>query len=75
MAYYSESPWGEDRADLRMGILGSSIVNCWVSKKSKAIEPKDLIPRFSSKAEKTKAQSPEQMIEIAKAFAAIYGGG
>lgn len=73
MILYEQSPWGEERADLRMGILGSAIVNCWIDKKSKKVKPKDFIPEFGSGS--PERQSIDKQIEVAKAFAAIYGGG
>jgi hypothetical protein len=40
MAYYELEPFGEERADLRMGIETSSLVRLWADpKKAKAITP------------------------------------
>lgn len=48
MAYYGVEPWGEERADLRMGILASTMANLWSSKTSRPSKPKDFMPDFGA---------------------------
>lgn len=46
-AYFAEEPWGEERADLRSGILASTIAN-WSGKVlregEKPMTPRDFMP-------------------------------
>ena len=48
-AYYSLEPFGEERADLRMGILASLIanVNRDTKKRQDPFVPADFIPKLS----------------------------
>lgn len=46
-------PSGESRADLRMGILASVIQNMMRGKGSRAMKPKDFIPRFGRQKQQT----------------------
>jgi hypothetical protein len=56
MAYYEVEPWGEDRADLRMGILASATVapHC---RRGQAPKPASFLPKFGPR----KPQSEELM--------------
>lgn len=47
-AYYSIEPFGEERDDLRAGIVASVIANVNRGKSSKVYEPQDFMP-FSKK--------------------------
>lgn len=49
MAYYRVSPFGDERADLRMGILASLLANVYRKKGVKAFAPRDFMP-FVEKA-------------------------
>lgn len=51
-------PWGEDRADLRSGIVASACVAPW-SKKGKTPKPVDFMPYAKRRA--PKRQSTEEM--------------
>jgi hypothetical protein len=57
MAYTRIAPWGETRADLRAGIVASTIANINRAKKQKAYSPLDFMPRF----EPPDRPSPEQL--------------
>lgn len=46
MAYYSLEPWGEERADLRAGIIGAITANVWRGKDDPPVRPADLVPDF-----------------------------
>lgn len=46
MAYAGLEPWGESRADLRMGILASLTANINRGKDQEPFKPSDFIPRF-----------------------------
>ena len=67
MAYEKLEPFGEARADLRMGISTAALLNRTRSRGGKVIKASDLIPKFDD-AYKPK-QTPEEMkAEIMKAF-------
>lgn len=81
---YQIAPWGEERADLRMGISTSALVNMWISK-GQRIKPTDFIPDFY-KAYRSRykpiaqAQDPMQMMSVLlqgtkKVGGAIKDGG
>jgi len=64
MAYFKLEPFGEDRADLRAGIIASTIANVHrdSKKRRKPYTPQDFMPKFEQKkvdhatlAEKIKA--------------------
>lgn len=46
MAYASLEPWGEPRADLRAGIVASTIANVNRSSDSEPFTPRDFMPTF-----------------------------
>jgi hypothetical protein len=60
MAYSRIEPWGEERDDLRIGILASMIANMFREKGKKAYEPQDFILNFEPEDEEAKVQ---KMIE------------
>ena len=55
MAYYAIEPFGEERDDLRTGIIASTMANSWRGKGQKSMQPADFMPRFDGK--KPKGQS------------------
>ncbi len=46
-AYYQLEPWGEERADLRAGIIASTIANVNRGKGQRAFTPSDFMPEFN----------------------------
>lgn len=57
LAYYQVEPFGEERADLRAGIVASTIANVNRSSKSaKRFAPQDFMPKFTpdDEAERTR---------------------
>jgi hypothetical protein len=60
MAYSRIEPWGEEREDLRIGILASMIANMFREKGKKAYQPQDFILNFEPEDEEAKVQ---KMIE------------
>ena len=61
-AKYEIDPWGEDRADLRAGIIASTIANVNRESKRKAFVPRDFMPDFDSKPKP--AQSQREMAAV-----------
>ena len=51
MAYYRMDPRGEERADLRAGIVAATVANAARGRKSRTFKPKDFMPDFEKAAE------------------------
>ncbi len=51
LAYSRVDPWGEDRDDLRMGIVASVIANSNRGKGKKPYKPQDFMPNFEPEDE------------------------
>jgi hypothetical protein len=68
MAYSRLEPWGEERDDLRMGIVASTIANVNRSKNQKPYKPSDFIPDFEPETEEE-----AQARLMAKAMSALGG--
>lgn len=73
MAYFQSDPFGEQRADLRMGILASTVANKPVfgMKRAKRFQPKDFIPEFGSKTAKARGNWRRDL-EALKSFSMIH---
>jgi len=69
MEYYRCEPWGEQRADLRMGILASTVAALYCHK-GQTPQPRDFMPRFGERA---KPQSTQQMRAIFAQAARHWG--
>lgn len=67
VAYFGLEPFGEERADLRAGIVSSVVANCNRAKGGKAFEPKDFMPKFG----KRKRATRQSMIATLKAIAGV----
>jgi hypothetical protein len=50
-AYYSLDPFGEARADYRMGILAAVMSNLWLDKGETPTRPEDFLPVFGAEAD------------------------
>jgi hypothetical protein len=46
LAYWHLEPWGEGRADLRTGILTSTLANIHRSRETRPFTPSDFMPTF-----------------------------
>ena len=68
MSYATLEPFGEERADLRMGIIASTIANANRGKNQKPYGPKDFMPSFE---EETEEQASARL--QAKAMVALGG--
>ncbi len=69
MAYAQLEPWGEERADLRAGIIASTQANVMRGKKGKPFKPQDFMPTFEPENEDV-----AQARLLARARAALGGG-
>ena len=75
MAYYRIEPWGEERADLRNGMLCSLVANMFRKRGKRAAQPKDFMPKFE-RGQKKK-MSDEAIVStlrnITQQHAAVFG--
>jgi hypothetical protein len=70
IAYWQLEPWGEERADLRAGIVASAATNVWV-KKGKRTKPQDFVPRYGPEPG-TPTQPQSEMVRIFKQAASAF---
>lgn len=68
---YAVEPWGEDRADLRAGIIASTVANCNRSKGA-SFKPSDFMPQFEKPVKKQ--MTGEEMRAMAFKANALMGG-
>ncbi len=68
IAYSRMEPWGEERDDLRMGIIASTIANANRGKNQKPFTPQMFMPQFEQETEED-----AQARLMAAAFAALGG--
>ena len=66
MAYARVEPFGEERADLRAGIVAATIANANRGKGIKAFEPADFMPTFESKRKQTADEMQSRMFQFAE---------
>ena len=65
MAYDSLEPFGEERADLRMGVIASTIANVNRGKNTKAFSAQDFMPKFGQQEEEEPyKQSTEEIKKV-----------
>jgi hypothetical protein len=70
IARYRLSPFGDERADLRAGIVASTMANCHATRRSKAFEPSDFMPKFEGSGRKgAERMTDSEMASKFKAFA------
>lgn len=74
MAYAGLEPFGEERADLRAGIVASTVANTARDPKTQRdpFTPQEFMPKFESK--EATEQTPEQMLAIVEMLNAAFGG-
>ena len=66
MALYQIEPFGDERADLRAGIVASTIVNCTPRKDHRQYRPAEFMPRWGGG--KKSVRDPDQKL-LKKQFA------
>ena len=67
IAYYRLEPFGEERADIRMGIMAALTANCHRSR-GKAFVPGDFVPEFDAPPRK----NSRDMETLFKCFAVAH---
>ena len=73
MDYAKCKPFGEERADLRMGIATSALLNIQLAKGQRCTRPIDFMP-FSKGAGARPKQTPEQMSALLKGIVQLHKG-
>jgi|CXWL01.1.fsa_nt_gi hypothetical protein len=68
-AFMRVNPLGEERADLRAGIIAATIANGKRKKGSRAFRPKEFMPNFRKRF---KGQTPDEQAAIFRAFVAFH---
>lgn len=69
MDYYELEPWGEERADLRIGTLAAATVNLHLKKGAKPFRAPDFMPYLGSKPEAAASAA-----EIKSVLRSVAGG-
>lgn len=72
-AYYRLEPFGDERADLRAGIVASTVANAHRDRKRRArpFEAREFLPHFETERE---PQSWEDQLHIVEMWNAALGG-
>ena len=70
MRYAGEEPYGEERADLRAGIVASTIANVNRGKGVRAFKPSDFMPQFGEPTDKRHSLSAmKKVLDVFKRHA------
>lgn len=67
MAEYNISPWGEDRADLRVGVAAAMAHNLNLHKGQKARKPSEFMPNFEGPRRKSNEEIWAKLTMFAQA--------
>ncbi len=73
MAYLSLEPIGEERADLRSGIVASVIANANRKKGTRAFKPDDFMPKFGRQQELSDEELETKLGQLARAYGGTTG--
>ena len=79
MCYYEQEPWGEERADLRAGIIASTIANAnrAPKKRKKPFTPTDFMPkmdRATRPAQDAAEPDANRLLHVVEQWNAALGG-
>ena len=64
LAYYNLEPWGEERADLRAGIIAATVANAAPGRRGRTFQPKDFMPFTGERAQRQSTQEVEARIRL-----------
>jgi hypothetical protein len=73
MAYAEVEPFGEDRADLRSGIVAATVYNLNRGRGMPSMKPVDFIPRFERRRQT--AEEMAQRLDLLTAMTKPPGAG
>tara|TARA_Y100000310_G_scaffold112096_1_gene110523 strand:- start:215 stop:535 length:321 start_codon:yes stop_codon:yes gene_type:complete len=66
LAYWRLDPFGEERADLRAGIVAATTANVWAGKGKRA-KPADFMPKFDTPSKRQTADQMRAQFRLAAA--------
>ncbi len=67
IAYWNVEPWGEERADLRAGIIAATVANCAPFRKSqRPFAPSEFMPFAKAEAQRQSAKEIEMRLAAYK---------
>ena len=66
-AHYATSPWGEERADWRAGIITATLANINRPKGKSAYKPSDFMPDYEKSVREVGRQPMHEQIQRARA--------
>jgi hypothetical protein len=73
LEYAQIEPFGEERADLRAGIIASTVANCLARQKGRpAFRVEDFMPKFRPRAVEQK--TPEELLSKVMWLNQLFGG-
>lgn len=64
VAYYELEPFGEERADLRAGIIAATSANVWRKKGRPALKPRDFMPHFDRHPDEPRQSQAEMKAAV-----------
>ncbi|MCH8189083.1 MAG: DUF4035 domain-containing protein [Proteobacteria bacterium] len=73
MAFYRLEPFGDERADLRAGIVASTIANVNRGKRGRAKKPTDFMPYRTAAEQRRKALDRPDPKELSQKVRSIFG--
>lgn len=74
MVFYRLEPFGEERADLRAGIVAATIANANRGKRRQAFKPTDFMPYAKLKAERQRWKGAPKGRALGKKVIEIFRG-
>ncbi len=73
MAFYRLEPFGDERADLRAGIIASTVANSNRGKRGETRKPTDFMPFRTAAEDRRKALDRPEPKELSQKARAIFG--
>lgn len=72
-AYYQTEPWGEQRADLRAGVIAATVANVHRPKGRRAFQPADFVLKFGKRRERRRVMAQSEIKGVFWAIAKAAG--
>ncbi len=73
MSFYRMEPFGEDRADLRAGIIAATIVNVQRGKKGRPVKPTDFMPYQKAGEQRRRMSDGPDPKKLDKQVRGVFG--
>lgn len=71
VAYYRLEPWGEERADLRAGIVAAAMRNSMRGRGTRSFRASDFMPRFGNSRAQSDQEVAARLLAYVKAAKAV----